>query len=280
MKSEVATQVTEEFIVSSVAPTICPVFGCEIGLLLGRALLFAVFDCPDRVPASVVERVRTEMERCAIPLSSNPVRRVLFVVVQEDDQCALHDITGNSTLDPTPNSYNQAVAGSMDAVLSLIASAKRQQQEQLGEFQTHLDGRLDRLEKDIHIIKTHVRQAASIPAFRLGSTQGHRSEDGRIAKLSNGPKTLEVLWREFVTGINGTKPASEYNHADIACNSTKYCRRKKFWDVVSLWLRAGKTAEQAIAKVYEVYHPVTSVTAILDKLAKDKKLGGHPQLRI
>ena len=123
MKSEVATQVTEEFIVSSVAPTIFCVFGREIGLLLGRALLFGVFDCPDCVPASVVERVRTEMQRCAISLS-NPVCRVLFVVVQEDDQCALHDITGNSTLNPTANSYNQAVAGSMDAVLSLIASAK------------------------------------------------------------------------------------------------------------------------------------------------------------
>ena len=31
-------------------------------------------------------------------------------------------------------------------------------------------------------------------------------------------------------------PAQDYSHADVAKNSTKYCRRKKFWDVVSLWL--------------------------------------------
>ena len=101
-----------------------------------------------------------------------------------------------------------------------------------------------------------------------------------MAKLVDRPKTLEVVWCEYVSGVNGTKPAREYNDADRAKNSTKYCRRKVLWDIVSDWVRAEKTPEQAIGKMYQIYHPVVSVSRILDGLAKKKKLGGHPELCI
>ena len=86
VKDEVATEVTEEFLLAVVVPNIARVFGKEIALVLSRALLFAVFECPERVPSSIVEQIRTEMDRRQISSSVNPIRRVSFVVVQEDDQ--------------------------------------------------------------------------------------------------------------------------------------------------------------------------------------------------
>ena len=178
----------------------------------------------------------------------------------------------------TANTYNQAISGSVDAILTMMASARREAREQHADIKAHVDARLDGMSRELAAIRVQVQQAATIPAFRLGSSPGHRSEDGRVAKLVDRPKNLEILWREYVSGINGTKPASEYNDSDKRRNATKFCRRKKFWDIVSLWVRAHKTPEQAISKIYQVYHPVTSVSKILDKLAQDKKTGGHPQL--
>ena len=288
VKTEVMHEITKEFLLSVVAPNIHRVFGKDVGLVLSRALLFAIFECPDRVPNVLVEKVRTEMGRQNISTAANPIRRVAFVVVQEDDQCVLHDIGSNGLVAPQQNSagvspsnvYNHAVAGSMDAVLTMLSTIRAQSQEQHIDLRAHMDSRLDKMSRDLATMRVQLQQASTIPAFCLGSSPGHRSNDGRVAKLVDRPKSLEVLWLEYVSGVNGSKPAREYDDRDKSNNTTKYCRRKKLWDIVAAWVRAGKTPEQAIAKIYQVYHPVTSVSAILDKLAKDKKTGGHPQLNI
>ena len=41
-----------------------------------------------------------------------------------------------------------------------------------------------------------------------------------VAKLVDRPKTLDVVWKEYVSGINATKPAIEYTHKDIMANAT------------------------------------------------------------
>ena len=216
-------------------------------------------------------------------MTVNPIYRVLFVVVQEDDQCVLHDIGSESNgarVSMASNIYNSAVAGSMDAVLTMMASVRRQAQEQHADICLHLDARMDSIACEVAAIRQQVQHAVTIPAFQLASSPGNRSNDGQVAKLVDSPKTLKVVWQEYVSGINGTKAAHEYNNADSAKNSTKYSRRKNLWDLVSAWVRAGKTPEQAISKILKVYHPITLVTGILDKLAKDKKIGSHPQLHI
>ena len=282
VKEEAATTIDESFLLTCIVPNIARAFGNPIALLLARALFFAIFECPACVPSSIVERVTMEMGRCNISMSVNPIRRVSFVVVQEDDQCILHDLSTemNGAVSNASNMCNHAVAGSMDAVLTMLALMRRQDQEQHADMRCHLNSRLDGLARDIATIKRQVQEAATIPAFRLGSLPGRQGNDGQVAKLIDRPKSLKVVWREYVTGVNGTKAAREYNNADRAKNSTKYSRRKNLWDIVSQWVRAGKTPEQAISKIYQVYHPVVSVSRILDGLAKAKPTGGHPELNI
>ena len=122
-----------------------------------------------------------EMERQQIPTSVNPIERVAFVVVQEDDQCVLHDIgtrSNGAAVSSVANVYNNAVAGSMDAVLTMMASIQTEAENQHADLRTHLDGRLDAIARDIATIKLQVHQAATIPAFCLGSLQGRCGGDG------------------------------------------------------------------------------------------------------
>ena len=125
VKEDVASVVNAHFFVSVIAPNISRAFGNEIGILLGKALLYAIFECPERVPSSIVDHVTMEMDRLQISRAANPIQRVAFVVVQEDDQCVLHDIgvgSNGAAVSPVANVYNNAVAGSMDAVLTMMAS--------------------------------------------------------------------------------------------------------------------------------------------------------------
>lgn len=281
VKQEVATDVSESFLLTVVGPNITRVFGNDVGLLLSRALLFACIHCPDRVPKSIVDRVTTELCRIGIGTSTNPIKRVSFVVVQDDDHCLLEDLGDDPNGSVTQGTFNRAAAGSADAILTMLASIRRQNEEHHADIKSQIDARLDAVTKDVAAIKLQVSRAATIPAFRLGSSAAsHGGEGEKIAKLIDRPMSLEVLWKEYVSGVNGTKPAREYTAANIRANPTKHCRRNAFWQVVAAWVNAGKTPEQAIDKIYKVYTPLRTVTAILAAMAKDKKTGGNAQLII
>ena len=45
-------------------------------------------------------------------------------------------------------------------------------------------------------------------------------------------------------------------------------------------VRAGYTAHAAIDRIYEAYGPEKTVTQILNQMLKDRRNGGHPQLRV
>jgi hypothetical protein len=101
--------------------------------------------------------------------------------------------------------------------------------------------------------------------------------------LSSHPRTLYELWKEYEYGIDGRKPAKAFSKNERGGkNKFKYCRRRIFWDIIVLHVRAGYTAEMAIEKVYNLYGPNLSVTYILQALQKDKLKydGTHPNLRI
>ena len=73
------------------------------------------------------------------------------------------------------------------------------------------------------------------------------------AKLYCSPKTLFDLWHEYQFGLNGCKPAKEFTLEERGKVKSVYCRRKVFWDVITLLVNAGHTSEVAIDKVYACY---------------------------
>ena len=100
------------------------------------------------------------------------------------------------------------------------------------------------------------------------------------ARLSRCPKTLHLLWDEWINGINGNKSARTFTARERGRVKHVFSKRKIFWDKVSELVRSGDVASSAIDKIYDVYGGGESVTTILKLMQKDKQTGGHPQLRM
>jgi hypothetical protein len=87
------------------------------------------------------------------------------------------------------------------------------------------------------------------------------------------------LWAEYITGIEGNKPARFFTPSERGKVKHTYCRRKLAWDCIAEHVRAGFTPQAACAKIHQAYGFVT-ITQILNKFRADRARGGHPNLRI
>lgn len=120
------------------------------------------------------------------------------------------------------------------------------------------------------------------PALDLAAEPGVQGQGLRtpfgVARLVKCPRTLHLLWREYMFGFSGYKPAREWTQAERGKDRFNFYRRNVFWSKVVEMVRLGYTAERAIDKIYSVYGHKLSVTNILNRMIKDKKDGGHPGL--
>ena len=135
----------------------------------------------------------------------------------------------------------------------------------------------------------HIRRGLMVgggrqrPAAAVVDTTG---PDGNIApidttaQLVDHPKTLSILWKEWMFGIGRNKPAvnftpQERNNKD---NKNKYLKRKQFWMLLGRMVNANIHADVACERVFEVYTLVagaTNISAILEAIRKDKKKDVH-----
>ena len=91
------------------------------------------------------------------------------------------------------------------------------------------------------------------------------------AILTPNPRSLYMLWDEYMTGIGHNKPAKFFTRAERGRCKYKYSRRKIVWDVVERLVRAGVPSRDSIDRIYTQYGPNLSPTAIINILRKDKK---------
>ena len=109
--------------------------------------------------------------------------------------------------------------------------------------------------------------------FEEGNTQ-------QIVALSKTPRNLFDLWTEYQHGIGGNKAAKDFTFTERGRHKFKYCRRKVIWDCIAKHVNAGYLAATAIDRIYDCYGRNQTVTAIIVAMVRDKKTGGHPNLRI
>jgi hypothetical protein len=98
------------------------------------------------------------------------------------------------------------------------------------------------------------------------------------AKLANHPRTLLLLWHEYLYGLAGNKPAKNFTSFERGKVKFKYCQRKVFWAIMVKLINAGFTEVSAIDKIHQAYGISLPVSAILSKMQTDRKNGGHPKL--
>jgi hypothetical protein len=110
---------------------------------------------------------------------------------------------------------------------------------------------------------------------RVGA--GAQGQDIRPATLCRNPKTLSILWEEFLNGIGGRLPAQQFTREQRGVLSVRanYCNRKGFWDCMQRLVDKGYTEQAALARISRVY--AGSITQKLKAIRKDERNGGHPQ---
>ena len=94
-----------------------------------------------------------------------------------------------------------------------------------------------------------------------------------LPTLMPKPKSLFDLWDEYINGVGGRKPARHFLEPERGWVKYKYTRRKVVWDLIRKLVDLGHTAQRAIDMIYEVYGEQTCVTAIINRMRKDKLNG-------
>ena len=119
------------------------------------------------------------------------------------------------------------------------------------------------------------------PATNPATTQVVAPTRGllRLARLSKCPRSLYDLWKEYVTGFSGNKPARDFNASERGACRFVYARRNYVWQLVVKLIRMGYSSDKAIDKIYDVYGHNTSVTNIIKGIIADKKNGGNNAFR-
>ena len=104
-----------------------------------------------------------------------------------------------------------------------------------------------------------------------------QGQDIRPATLCRNPKTLSILWEEYLNGIGGRLPAQQFTREQRGVLSVRanYCNRKGFWDCMQRLVDKGYTESAALARIGRVYEG--SITQVLRAIRKDERNGGHPE---
>ena len=98
--------------------------------------------------------------------------------------------------------------------------------------------------------------------------------------MSKCPRSLYDLWKEYVTGFSGNKPARDFNSSERGACRFVYAKRNHVWQLVVKLTRMGYiSSDKAIDKIYDVYGHNTSVTNIIKGIVADKKNGGNNAFR-
>ena len=273
------SSVTDEWIVQNVSPNIARLCPRQVAVVLGRALLWAIYDeeMSNVVPASMVARVKTIMSTFDphLPEHVNPIKKITLVIsgagacLQITEIEDLEDNNGNEIVPTVQNgggNMNVVGGGSggseensahMRALFTLIAQLKEQNEELKNEVSVFKSTTNDLLKKTncalqrISLIPVKVRQTTRTTTHNETITKVIAAPMPYETTLLRNPRNLFVLWQEYMFGIAGRRAAREFTSAERGRVKFTFSLRKVFWDKVQLLTQRGHTFNTAIDAIYE-----------------------------
>jgi hypothetical protein len=256
-------------------------------------------DISHTVPLTISSRIQQAYEEIRVlDINVNPVKRVHLNIDRVQDQLCITEV------EALRNDAGELLAGNngtnsqqeqTNPILLQMKQIKNQmaaQYDSLGQSINNL--RADMSDKHAVIQKNITRIFIQPPRQATRQQQRERAEndnlveageafdEGRtqiIAELSTTPRSLYDLWIEYTNGIGGRKPAKDFSYTERGKYKFKYCRRKVVWDCIVKHVNAGYLAAVAIDRIYQAYGINQTVSSIITAMVKDKKRGGHPNLR-
>jgi hypothetical protein len=300
------SDVTIPWLKENVVPGLYDFFGEDDKIVdvLALPLLWVCMN-PDMIeiaPLAISIRVQEAYERIRkLDVNVNPVKRVFLAINRYQDTVTIDeiiDVTGDhdaveGELQTRNNNNNN---NGNDTNILLI------QMQQIRQSMTaHFDGmqqqqnnlRSEMLER--HKIMTKNINRIFIQPPRMGTQQQRLDREARnnfieaaeelaqpqlIAELGKSPRSIFELWTEYAFGSGGRKAAKDFNVHERGKCRFNYCRRKVVWDCISLHVNAGFLAATACDRILECYGRNQTVTAIINAMVRDKRNGGHPNLRV
>lgn len=225
--------------------------------------------------------------KCIASLSFAPCHRLLAGGRVSLDEFQVEESEGGNEL--TPRTITRESAQWRSAVYARLGTTSKM----VSEIQVHEMEKFSEIERRLRRMETIVRAISAAPARPIGPATprgtpirvGALAADGgaetqgdlRPATLSSNPRTLSVLWDEYVNGIGGRLPASEFTSRQRNTRATKpnFCHRRPFWAIMVRLIDSGCTVATAMARVHRVYDRFGCLTEMLKAMKIDERNGGH-----
>jgi len=300
-KCKADSNVSTAFLHELVVPGISQLFSIDesnnIADVLGPVLLWACHKeaCSEMMSRVVRDRVReayNSIRGTHLP-DYNPVEKVLLHVFMIENVVHIDELPAQ----PTDGAGDNGVQLQGAAAIHSSQAFQNAMMMQLQGLATNQSDMWLAMQRDISELRAHqVRNFGIVhDNLRRHFAPVHRPSNGAtavlpqqqqqqanqvLAQLSPMPRNLHLLWRECTHGLNGRKAAKDFTRRECGANKDKYCRRKHVWDCIAAFIRAGYTEDAAINKIKQAYGVSSSVTTIINCFKRDKKNGGHPNLRI
>tara|TARA_B110001450_G_C17555263_1_gene454402 strand:- start:222 stop:593 length:372 start_codon:yes stop_codon:yes gene_type:complete len=99
------------------------------------------------------------------------------------------------------------------------------------------------------------RSAAAAAVNNTTGPDGNIASIDTTAKLVEHPKTLSILWKEYMVDIGQNRPVILFTpqERNNKHNKNQYLHRKPFWLLLGRMVNAGLDADAACERVFEVY---------------------------
>jgi hypothetical protein len=295
------SHVSHQFLMDIVVPKIQAHFGGDpsnkIADVLALPLLWACHE--PSLSHMISDAVRTRVRegyntiRGGNAADYNPVEKVPLHISRIENQVFIQDaldIGGGNVGGGAQGAVAAAQANQLQTVLLSLHRLDQRQTEHHQQVQANIGQLRNYCCAQFGLMNRNMTRYSMQPVRRIGPTPnatnaqaagalGNEGLDSN-AKLASHPRTLLLLWHEYLYGLENNKPAKNFTPVERGRIKFKYSRRKCFWSVMVRLINAGFTELTAIGKIHQAYGNNLSVTVVLNKMQRDKRNGGHPNLRL
>ena len=259
-----------------------------VALTLSKPLLWAAFNSETEnvMPVTLRNKIRDAyalIRPASFSDNTNPIDKVPVIVtgyeaeLHIDEATAVGGVEGEDGIGIGAGAQRENLASIpvMRALYSRVVGLEGQLQDFRAENSRLLQqvgGRISTLTRSVNRVAL---QPIAHPRTTNESTTVGTARLGRVADanatLSSSPKSLYVLWDEWMYGLGGKKPARLFTAVERGRSKRKFSRRRVVWDKISEMVRSGMTAHTAIDAIYHHYGHNKSVTTIIDEMRKDRR---------
>jgi hypothetical protein len=231
--------IPHQFILEHVAPEINNQYGSQVALVLGAPLMWVCFDASvsHLVPLFIKDRVLSAYAQVGLPEGYDLVQRRLVIVTGDNENVSLTQLTREEEATRRRGEGGGALAGTARNMIAALMSQMRQYETQMEqmrqEAEIHRNQVRSLMERNHRNTNENLRRIVIAPARVVGqstatamtaaaTTQMVNNHLGDPkAVLSPNPRSLHFIWEEWITGLNGNKPASQFTREERGKTSAR-----------------------------------------------------------